>query len=167
MLRVIGSGVSFPFKFSEAGRVNSVAVSKGVQKVNQSIHGILTTRKGERIFMPEFGSNLYKMVFEPLDKFLYPQLQVETAEALRRWERRIRVTNISFVSPHEANSETLLQLGVPPETVTYLQGRSWVGIFIQYEILQYHTKGAYIYPFETRAMPFANTLGATAIGGRA
>ncbi len=45
MLRIIGSGVSFPFKFSEAGRVNSVSVSKGVQKVNQSIHSILTTRK--------------------------------------------------------------------------------------------------------------------------
>ena len=63
--------MSFPFKFSEAGRVNSVSVSKGVQKVNQSIHSIVTTRKGERIFMPEFGSNLRLLVFEPLYCFLY------------------------------------------------------------------------------------------------
>lgn len=165
MLRIIGSGVSFPFKFSEAGRVNSVSVSKGVQKVNQSIHSILTTRKGERIFMPEFGSNLHLLVFEPLDDFLYPQLRVETAEALRRWERRIRVTGISFVSPREVSAETLLQLGTPPEAITRLQERSWIGIFIQYEILQYHVKGAYIYPFELAALPFEQTTGRTSIGG--
>jgi len=46
-----------------------------------------------------------------------------------------------------------------------LQERSWIGIFIQYEILQYHVKGAYIYPFELAALPFEQTTGRTSIGG--
>lgn len=134
---------------------------EGVYDLVNSTTGNFATGAG--VFVS--NSNLHLLVFEPLDDFLYPQLRVETAEALRRWERRIRVTGISFVSPREVSAETLLQLGTPPEAITRLQERSWIGIFIQYEILQYHVKGAYIYPFELAALPFEQTTGRTSIGG--
>jgi phage baseplate assembly protein W len=55
ILKVIGKGPSFPFSFSSTGKVKSVQVSLGVEKIKQSIHMILSTRRGERVMVPEFG----------------------------------------------------------------------------------------------------------------
>lgn len=54
-LRVIGSGAAFPFAFSASGGFQSVEVVNGLAKINQSIHTILATRRGERVMRPTFG----------------------------------------------------------------------------------------------------------------
>lgn len=55
LLRVLGSGPSFPFTFATTGNIRAVALAQGLLKINQSIHAILSTRPGERVFLPEFG----------------------------------------------------------------------------------------------------------------
>jgi phage baseplate assembly protein W len=55
LLRVLGSGPSFPFTFATTGNIRAVALAQGLLKINQSIHAILSTRPGERMFLPEFG----------------------------------------------------------------------------------------------------------------
>lgn len=53
--RVLGSGTKFPFVFSSKGDVRSIEISYGLAKVNQAIHMILSTRRGERILRPTYG----------------------------------------------------------------------------------------------------------------
>lgn len=132
---VIGKGIRDPFSFSVGRGVKSVSTSNGTEKINASIRTILQTRPGERFYEPEFGSRLYDLVFEPNDTFTNQLLYLYTVEALARWERRIRVTRVSF-QRDDARPE-------------------YVGIAIAYVILQTHVQGTYVFPFVHQGMSMA------------
>ena len=68
-----------------------------------SIMMILGTIPGERVGEPEFGSNLYRLAFEPNDQLLVQQVKAETVEAIQRWDAFVRVMGVSV----EQQSNTL------------------------------------------------------------
>lgn len=145
--RVIGYGPSFPFSFSDKGQVRPVVVASGLAKINQAIHSILLTRKGERVYRPTFGSNLYKLVFEPNDEFLGQQLKYEVADALRAWERRIKLLRVEPISKNEISFDTLIDSGHNYDTIAQLRDPNSIGIYIEYVVVKTHQIGNYVYPF--------------------
>lgn len=136
-LRAIGRGLSHPFDFASTGRSQHAATAEGIDKINQSIHMILSTRPGERMFLPEFGSRLPYLVFEPDDDILHAQLQMYTADALRRWEKRITVTAVATEDMPDQNT---------------------VSIHIDYIINKSHSKGSYVFPFMRGGIPLEQTV---------
>lgn len=136
-IRAIGKGLSFPFNFSSTGRSHQAATAQGVDKINQSIHMLLSTRIGERMFIPEYGSRLPELVFEPDDDILHVLLKLWTADALRRWEKRITITGVSTTDTPDLNT---------------------VGIEIDYVINSSHTQGSYVFPFTRGAIPLSDTV---------
>jgi uncharacterized protein len=160
-LKVIGRGLSHPFAFSAQGRTHSIRIDEGIRKVNQSIHMILSTRIGERMFMPEYGSRLPELVFEPNDDILHLLLQEWTAEAIIRWEKRITVTAITTFDPEAL--EVRVRSGVGTfATVSGLDSYSAdsgiVGIQIDYVINAAHVTGSYVYPFQKGGMTMTDTI---------
>jgi phage baseplate assembly protein W len=135
---VIGKGIRDPFSFSVGRGVKSVSTSNGTDKINDSIRTILQTRPGERMFEPEFGSRLYDLVFEPNDTLTNQLLYFYTVEALTRWERRIRITRVSF-QKDDARPE-------------------YIGISIAYVILQTHVQGNYVFPFVRQGMSMSSAV---------
>lgn len=71
----------------------------GVQAVINSVKNLLLTGHYEKPFHPEIGSNIRKMLFEPLDAIVATNLQREIEETLNNYEPRVRVTRI-IVSPN-------------------------------------------------------------------
>jgi len=69
--------------------------------IRSSIRNILHTRLGERVMLPEFGSRLHELVFEPLDDIMRQLARTYVIEALRRWERRITITDVKVVSDED------------------------------------------------------------------
>ena len=59
--------------------------------IKSSIMMILMTRPGERVMLPEFGSQISTMAFEPNDIFLEKMVQRFVEDDLGKWEPRIRV----------------------------------------------------------------------------
>jgi phage baseplate assembly protein W len=130
----LGKGIEFPFKFvPTSGSLQGVDTSAYLQQVNQSIHLILSTRIGERLMRPDFGSNLRDLVFEPLDDPTLDLLVEYTADALRKWENRIELT---LVETDDSDIEN-----------------SHVGIVIQYKIRGTNIVGNYVYQFESQTRP--------------
>ena len=70
----------------------------GKDTIKASIINILSTRVGERVHLPEFGSKLHELVFEPEDEFFQSLAEDYVFEALRTWEPRIEVISalVSF-----------------------------------------------------------------------
>lgn len=64
----------------------STVSNSGMERINQSINHILSTRIGTRFFLPDFGSKLYTLIFEPNDFILYDLLKRYIKEALEKWE---------------------------------------------------------------------------------
>lgn len=60
-----------------------------LEEIKQSVHLILTTRRGERPFRPRFGVNLDQYAFELMDATTCNLIRQEVIAALQMWEPRI------------------------------------------------------------------------------
>jgi phage baseplate assembly protein W len=66
----------------------------GVAHLRQSIRDILTTPLGSRVMRREYGSRLFDLVDNPLNDATLVEIFAATAEALIRWEPRLRVQRV-------------------------------------------------------------------------
>ena len=60
-----------------------------LEEIKQSVHLILTTRRGERPFRPSCGDNLDQYAFELMDATTCNLIRQEVIAALQMWEPRI------------------------------------------------------------------------------
>lgn len=84
-------------------------VRKDINKVTnersiiQSIKNLLMTNHFERPFNPELGSNINKLLFEPMDQVTAIAIQREIEETVRNYEPRVTIDNI-IVKPDFDNN---------------------------------------------------------------
>lgn len=122
--QIVGKGIGFENLFSSA--TGKTVVYSGEEKINNSIKAILSTRIGERFLMPEFGSRLHLVVFEPNDMIAKDLIDIYIREALERWEKRIEVTNID---------------------VGYINHENIVPVSIYYKYRNTNIEYCYVYPY--------------------
>lgn len=68
----------------------------GFDHLRQSIQDILTTPIGTRVHRRDYGSRLPRLVDRPINSSLVAELVAATAEALDRWEPRLRLEQIKI-----------------------------------------------------------------------
>ena len=73
---------------------NDVVVSKDASAIKQAIVNLLLTNKGERLMNPEYGSDIRRFLFEPLDYGTAFQIKGNIRDTLERFEPRINVLDI-------------------------------------------------------------------------
>jgi len=79
----------------------------GSAHLRQSIRDILTTRIGTRIMRREYGSELPRLVDNPMNDLLKLELFAATADALVRWEPRFRLDRVYIESASESGKIVL------------------------------------------------------------
>lgn len=98
---VLGSGWGFPVRMTVQG---AFQFSEGEQSLDESIVIILSTRLGERVYRPDFGSRLHELVFAPLNDDTLLLAQIYAREALQKWEPRIKVEAVNAMPLPDAAS---------------------------------------------------------------
>ena len=76
----------------------------GLAHLRQSVRDILTTPIGTRVMRREYGSRLMELVDAPLTPATLTEIYAAAAEALARWEPRLRVDRIKASVAGEGNS---------------------------------------------------------------
>ena len=66
----------------------------GINHLRQSLSEILTTPLGSRVMRRDFGSRIYELVDAPMNNATLLDLYAATAEAIARWEPRLRLTRV-------------------------------------------------------------------------
>ena len=66
----------------------------GLAHLRQSVRDILTTPIGTRVMRREYGSRLFELLDAPLTPGTLTEIYATAAEALARWETRLRVDRI-------------------------------------------------------------------------
>lgn len=100
----------------------------GVQAVINSVKNLLLTGHYERPFHPEIGSNVRKMLFEPMDAIVAVDLQKEIEETLNNYEPRIRIRQIIVAPNFDRDAfEVYIEFNVlnrtEPITINFLLSR--------------------------------------------
>jgi len=88
----LGKGWTFPIKPDAAGRL---AYVEGEANVEQSLSVLLQTVLGERLMRPDFGCEAPRLVFAPGSTQFLSLLQTTVREAVRDWEPRIELKDVS------------------------------------------------------------------------
>lgn len=81
----------------------------GLEHLKQSIRDILTTRIGTRVMRRDYGSRVPELVDRPITPALAVELYAATAEALDRWEPRLKLERVRVLSAQEGSVELSLQ----------------------------------------------------------
>lgn len=87
----IGSGWAYPVGTDATGRI---ALSRESHEIEESIHLILGTAKGERPMRPEFGCGVHDYVFAPADATTAGAIADTVRVALEWWEPRITLADV-------------------------------------------------------------------------
>jgi len=95
-----GRHLSFPFRVGRNGRC--VQVTTLEEHVRDEILQLLLTSVGERLFLPEFGGGLRRLVFEGADESTGTMLKAGIVRALTRWlGHRVAVEDLSVMIQNE------------------------------------------------------------------
>ena len=78
-----GRHLAFPFRIGSDGR--TAAPASDAEHVRDELLQLLLTSPGERLFLPEFGGGLRRLVFEPASDTLRNVVKARITQALSRW----------------------------------------------------------------------------------
>ena len=78
-----GRHLSFPFRIGPDGATKQV--SSVQEHVANELMQLLLTNLGERLFLPEFGGGLRRLVFEPLDAASQGMTKAMVTQAISTW----------------------------------------------------------------------------------
>src|SRR5437667_7447900 len=120
----LGVGWKFPLQVTPGGKI---AQAKFEQRIEESVYLILSTARGERLMLPDFGCGIHELVFAPNNSMTRAVVVQSVREALVKYEPCIDVLDITVeTAPEEPN--VLL-------------------IHINYQIRANNALGNLVYPF--------------------
>jgi len=123
----LGRGWKFPPAFEKKNGVSSVAMSREMEDIAESIRIILGTMPGERVMQPEFGCHMNKMVFEKIDTMFTTELNDIIYRALLHFEPRIKEVAIEVLNKSELDGKVMVN--------------------VKYTIIATNTRHNIVYPF--------------------
>jgi phage baseplate assembly protein W len=96
--------LSYQPKLAHNGDVNVV---ENLVAVKQSIMTIFNTPKGSRLFEPDFGMDVRRYLFEPLDGRSSSDLKEEVSTSINRFEPRVTVLGITIGELSDVNGYSI------------------------------------------------------------
>ena len=80
-----------------------INVHKNEYAVINSIKNLILTNHYERPFQPEIGSNIRRLLFEPVDSVTAAQIEREIAETINNCEPRAQISKVTAVGSPDEN----------------------------------------------------------------
>jgi phage baseplate assembly protein W len=126
-LPFLGRGWSFPPAFTRAG--GGVAMLDGEDDVASSLHILLSTARGERIMVPQYGCNMDELVFEALDTRMRTLMADKIASAILYHEPRIDLERVAL----------------DDDPAEMLEGRVLIGV--TYRVRETNSRFNFVFPY--------------------
>jgi phage baseplate assembly protein W len=95
MKSFLGTGWSFPPTFSRG--MASVDMVSDEKDIRESLWILFSTSPGERIMLPEYGCNVWLLVFRGINTAFKTQVAVAIRQSVLNWEPRIDVDDVTVV----------------------------------------------------------------------
>ena len=93
----------FAYSFFANPMSGDVGKKTGASAVKSAIVSILKTNHNERMFQPEFGSNIRALLFEQMNPITEQRMKTEVENAIRNHEPRAEVLGITVTGQEEQN----------------------------------------------------------------
>ena len=88
--------IQFPFQESENGfflKMNKDDKSA----IKSDLMHLLLTQKGQRYYLPDFGTDLYKFIFEPNDSITESSIRNELETQIKKYMPNLSITELEII----------------------------------------------------------------------
>lgn len=99
----------------------------GENAIINSVKNLLLTGHYERPFQPYLGSNITKLLFEPLDALTARSIDTEIKTVLSNFEKRVEVISVKSIINYELNGFNVTLTFRPKNLVTPIK----INFFLQ------------------------------------
>jgi phage baseplate assembly protein W len=89
----IGRGWAFPLRVDGRG---GIALIGGEDEIEASLRMILSTALGERVMRPDFGCEIWDLVFDPLGPNTLGTMNHAVRRAAAQWEPRVDLVDVAI-----------------------------------------------------------------------
>lgn len=105
-----------------------INIHKNEYAVINSVKNLILTNYYERLFQPEIGSSIRRLLFEPIDSVIAAQIERAVEETINNFEPRVSISNI-VASPDYQNDQYNIYMefyiinGTSPVSITFFLQR--------------------------------------------
>lgn len=85
--------INFPFKDSNKGFFLDLN-DEDSSAIKADLMHLILTRKGERLYMPDFGTDLLKFIFQPSDSKTLSEIKEEINNVVKKYLPNLRVNEV-------------------------------------------------------------------------
>ena len=121
-------GIRFPLDHSPEGFFYKTKTIR--EQVKSNIRNLLLTEKGERVFQPNFGSNLKSLLFEQITPTSLENVENDIRESLSTWLPYVNVNDLVVAQDSLDSNKVLTSL----EYSTTLEPESLDTITFTFEV---------------------------------
>ena len=82
---------------------SKITTQNSAEAIDNSISNIIFTTKGEKVGDPEFGTNVKRLLFRPIDSITEHLIKSDIMDNIERYEPRVEVDHISIVGDEDFN----------------------------------------------------------------
>jgi phage baseplate assembly protein W len=113
--------ITFPFKDSPKGEYLKLSTTNKEAVKSDLLH-LIMTNKGERLYLPEFGTNIRKFLMEPNDNITLGNIENEIQESVNKFMPFLNINMVSVIneSPNSVYGVRInIGYSVKDDTFTY------------------------------------------------
>ena len=101
-------GIQFPLDHNQTGFFRRSKTIR--EQVKSNIRNLLLTEKGERVFQPNFGSNLKSLLFEQITPASLDNLDGDIRNSISTWLPYVNINNLVVVQDDRNKNQVLISL---------------------------------------------------------
>tara|TARA_R110000744_G_scaffold50468_1_gene109111 strand:+ start:337 stop:747 length:411 start_codon:yes stop_codon:yes gene_type:complete len=98
-------GLSFPMRFTAVG--GTMTQSENLGSLRDGVTQLLLTPRGARVMRPDYGTDIRKALFEPMDNTTLQVLKGQIIETIARYEPRVIVQQLNLIPDESRNTLTI------------------------------------------------------------
>lgn len=85
--------ITFPFEEDTKGKWLKLN-NNSKDATKSKLANLITTKKGERLYKPDYGTNIMDYIFEPLDDFTYNEIRQEILSTVSKYLSEVEIQNV-------------------------------------------------------------------------
>ena len=115
--------ISMSFKYNPIS--GDLIGLKNENAIARAVRNIVLTSRGEKIFDPNFGSNVNEILFENIDEISASSIQDEIENSLKNYEPRVEIENVYVDPNYDLNqfdvtiTYKIVGIDVPPSQIEF------------------------------------------------
>lgn len=112
--------INYPFKDSPKGFFLDLNADSN-SAIKADLMHLVLTRKGQRLYDPDFGTDLLKFIFEPEDGVTLSGIQEEIREVVKTYIPKLQVNNVSVTQSPDSEYAAVVRIDytVTDDVFTY------------------------------------------------